>query len=147
MLRVSIGAVRCRWSYLDAGVLMSQIEEPAVGISLSGGGHRATLYALGSLMAIVDRGLNRRIVQVSSVSGGSILNAVLVHRGVNLNTATSDEFDKVARDITVVIARRGVLTKGWLAIALSFVSGCGVLAGLGYAATPAPPALMFLAVL
>lgn len=126
---------------------MPQTEEPAVGISLSGGGHRATLYALGSLMALVDRGLNRRIVQVSSVSGGSILNAVLVHRGVNLNTVTSEEFDAVARDITSVIARRGVLTKQWLAVAASLIIGCGALAGFGYSETSAPSAFIFLAVL
>ncbi|HEX3960401.1 MAG TPA: hypothetical protein VHZ03_27815 [Trebonia sp.] len=98
-------------------------------------------------MALVDRRLNRRIVQVSSVSGGSILNAVLVHRGVNLNTVTSEEFDAVAHDITSVIARRGVLTKQWLAVAISLIIGCGALAGFGYSETSAPSVFMFLAVL
>jgi hypothetical protein len=125
---------------------MSQAEETPIAVSLSGGGHRATLYALGTLMALVDRGLNRRVVQVSSVSGGSILNAVLVHRGVNLAAVTSEQFDRLAADVSSAIARRGVLTWGWLTVALLVIAGCGALAGWGYALTPAPQELLFLAV-
>jgi predicted acylesterase/phospholipase RssA len=125
---------------------MSQAEDTRIAVSLSGGGHRATLYGLGTLMALVDRGLNRRIVQVSSVSGGSILNAVLVHRGVNLDAITSEQFDRLAGDVASAIARRGVLTRGWLTVALVVIAGCGALAGWGYAQTPAPPVLLFLAV-
>jgi hypothetical protein len=48
-----------------------------VGIALSGGGHRATLFGLGALLATVDLGVNERVVQISSVSGGSLLNGFL----------------------------------------------------------------------
>ena len=46
-----------------------------IALSLSGGGHRATLFGLGVLLALVDRGLNMRVKQIASVSGGSIVNA------------------------------------------------------------------------
>lgn len=131
---------------------MSQAEETPIAVSLSGGGHRATLYGLGTLMALVDCGLNRRVVcrtvvQMSSVSGGSVLNAVLVHRGVDFAAVTAEQFDCLARDVASAIARRGVLTWGWLTMALLVIAGCGALAGWGYVQTPAPPELLFLAVL
>lgn len=51
-------------------------EAPAsLGLALSGGGHRATAFSLGVLMYLADEGLNRRVDVISSVSGGSILNA------------------------------------------------------------------------
>ena len=124
---------------------MAQTDEPPIAVSLSGGGHRATLYALGSLLALVDRGLNRRIVQVSSVSGGSILNAVLVHDGVDLTAVTPEKFDVIAQHIASTIARRGVLTWRWLTLALAVVVACGALAGWGYAQTAGPRELLFLA--
>jgi hypothetical protein len=47
---------------------------PHVAVALSGGGHRASLFGLGVLLALVDLGLNRLVTQVVSVSGGSITN-------------------------------------------------------------------------
>ena len=46
-----------------------------LGLALSGGGHRASLFALGVLMAMRD--LGRLPTQISSVSGGSITNAYI----------------------------------------------------------------------
>lgn len=48
-----------------------------IGLSLSGGGYRATLYHLGSLRRLHELGVLRQIHEVSSVSGGSITNAFL----------------------------------------------------------------------
>lgn len=42
------------------------------GLSLSGGGFRATLYSLGSLIRLNEAGLMRELDTVTSVSGGSI---------------------------------------------------------------------------
>jgi hypothetical protein len=50
-------------------------------VALSGGGHRATLFGLGVLLALVDRDLNERVSQIASVSGGSIANAFVAIRG------------------------------------------------------------------
>jgi len=49
----------------------------SIGIALSGGGHRATLFALGALLYLVDSGRNKDVTMISSVSGGSITNAFL----------------------------------------------------------------------
>lgn len=48
-----------------------------IGIAISGGGHRATLFALGALLFLVDSGRNKDVTTVSSVSGGSLTNAFL----------------------------------------------------------------------
>ena len=45
---------------------------PLVGLALSGGGFRATLFGLGTLCRLNDLGYLRRIDRISSVSGGSI---------------------------------------------------------------------------
>jgi hypothetical protein len=90
-----------------------------LALAISGGGHRATLYALGSFMALVDRGLNREIAQISSVSGGSILNGCLAHCGQDINELSPEEFDEIARGIVDVVVRRGVLGPFWIGMLLS----------------------------
>lgn len=50
--------------------------KPTLGISLSGGGHRATLIGLGALLAATETNHSHQIAWVSSVSGGSIASAV-----------------------------------------------------------------------
>lgn len=51
-----------------------------IGIALSGGGFRATLFGLGSLWRLNDAGLLGNLDRVTSVSGGSIIAGVLAHR-------------------------------------------------------------------
>jgi NTE family protein len=58
-----------------------------LGIALSGGGFRATLFSLGSLWRLNDAGLLGKLDRVTSVSGGSILAGVLASRWRNLQFA------------------------------------------------------------
>jgi NTE family protein len=53
--------------------------KPAEGIALclSGGGYRAMLFALGSLMRLNQLGMLPKLARISSVSGGSITSALL----------------------------------------------------------------------
>lgn len=51
-----------------------------LGLALSGGGFRATLFGLGSLWRLNDAGLLGHLDRVTSVSGGSIVAGVLAHR-------------------------------------------------------------------
>ncbi len=50
-----------------------------VGLALSGGGFRATLFHLGSLTRLNELGWLRRLDIVTSVSGGSIIAGLLAH--------------------------------------------------------------------
>src|SRR5262249_2680870 len=49
-----------------------------IGLALSGGGFRASLYHLGLVRFLRDAGILSRVSQVTSVSGGSIVAAHLV---------------------------------------------------------------------
>ena len=51
--------------------------EEGIGIALSGGGYRAMLFHLGSLLRLVEAGIVHRASRISSVSGGSITSAKL----------------------------------------------------------------------
>lgn len=63
---------------------MALADGSTLGISLSGGGFRATLFGLGSLWRLNDAGLLGRLDRVTSVSGGSILAGVLASRWSDL---------------------------------------------------------------
>jgi len=52
----------------------------SIGLSLSGGGFRATLFHLGAIRRLNEFGITTKLTTVSSVSGGSILNGFLASR-------------------------------------------------------------------
>ncbi len=58
-----------------AGAGVSGRAPPRLGVALSGGGYRSTLFSLGVLAYLVDSGASRHVVAISSVSGGSYTNA------------------------------------------------------------------------
>jgi NTE family protein len=55
------------------------------GLAMSGGGYRATLFHLGTLMRLNELGYLTKLDRVSSVSGGSITNGLLAVRWNQLN--------------------------------------------------------------
>lgn len=89
-----------------------------LGLAISGGGHRATLFGLGVLMAMRDA--NREPTQISSVSGGSITNAVLARNYFakvphEMKGMSEDEFwQSETRALFDTIVSKGILTKSWL---------------------------------
>lgn len=52
----------------------------SVGLALSGGGFRATLFHLGAVRRLHELGVLAKLTSISSVSGGSILNGFLASR-------------------------------------------------------------------
>lgn len=79
-----------------------------IGVALSGGGHRAALFALGALRYLVDAGKGRELASVSSVSGGSITNGAIAQRA-NLKTAQPEDFRLTVKQIASQITRRGTV--------------------------------------
>ena len=71
---------------------------PKLGLALSGGGFRATLYHLGVVRFLRDAGALEHITDIASVSGGSILSAHLV---LNWNRYNGDDasFAEAASEI------------------------------------------------
>src|ERR1043166_4265060 len=69
-----------------------------LGLALSGGGFRATLYHLGLIRFFRDAGLLSDVTHITSVSGGSSIAAHLVlHR--KRYTGTAAEFDEAAAEL------------------------------------------------
>ena len=69
-----------------------------LGLALSGGGLRATLYHLGVVRLLRDAGILSKITHITTVSGGSILGA---HLALNWDRygGTPEEFDEAAAEI------------------------------------------------
>src|SRR5258708_28218128 len=69
----------------------------SIGLALSGGGFRATLFHLGAIRRLHELGVLSKLTTISSVSGGSILNGFLASRLVNsLSKGISDFSSEVA---------------------------------------------------
>ncbi len=71
---------------------------PRIGLALSGGGLRATLFHLGVVRFLRDAGLLGQVTHIVSVSGGSILAA---HLALNWRryTGSAEDFDGAASKI------------------------------------------------
>src|SRR5215213_1062045 len=69
-----------------------------IGLALSGGGFRATLYHLGVIRFLRDADILRQVTHITSVSGGSIMAA---HLALNWGryTGSAEEFDRAASQL------------------------------------------------
>ena len=81
----------------------------SLAVSLSGGGHRATLFVLGALMYLIDAKVNAHVTSIASVSGGSLTNG-FVGQTLNFRETNGSEFRKgVASPLATQIAKSGTL--------------------------------------
>jgi predicted acylesterase/phospholipase RssA len=86
----------------DAGAARS------ISVSLSGGGHRAALFALGALLYLADAGKNRAVTSIASVSGGSLTNGHLAQT-LDYTAASADEVADWAATPAKRFASKGTL--------------------------------------
>ena len=94
-----------------------------ISIALSGGGHRAAAWALGTLYGLLairdaearkdDGGVPIEFTAVASVSGGSLTNGVLAtglaDLGVDLDDVTLDDFRRVTGRLLTTVATTGLI--------------------------------------
>jgi predicted acylesterase/phospholipase RssA len=73
-----------------------------IGLALSGGGFRASLYHLGLVRFLRDAGILSRVSQITSVSGGSILAAHLVLNWGRYN-GSPEEFEAAASELIAFV--------------------------------------------
>src|SRR5712692_10226107 len=76
--------------------------EPGIGLALSGGGFRATLFHIGSLWRLNELGYLPKLSRISSVSGGSITAGVLALRWKEFtfqNDIATNLFEKVVEPL------------------------------------------------
>ncbi|MGH9117016.1 MAG: hypothetical protein ACRD0A_03800 [Acidimicrobiales bacterium] len=94
-------------------------------MAISGGGHRATVWGWGALLALVDMGSNADVVSIASVSGGSIASGVVANAGDYAGMSPS-AYEDALRPGLRVAARDGLFffgpaTNGYLARLFTFV--------------------------
>src|SRR6202007_2603458 len=80
-----------------AGAAYSSRTMKRIGLALSGGGFRASLYHLGLVRFLRDAGILARVTHITSVSGGSIFAAHLVLNWDRYNGSPND-FEAAASD-------------------------------------------------
>lgn len=73
---------------------------PGIALCLSGGGYRAMLFHAGALWRLNEAGFLKKIDRISSVSGGSIIAAVL---GMNWSKLDFDKQGVARRFVTCVV--------------------------------------------
>jgi predicted acylesterase/phospholipase RssA len=110
----------------DCGALMTDSGERTIGLALSGGGFRATLFHLGVVRLLYETKLLARVKFIGAVSGGSILAAHLALRWDEY-IGTEESFTKAANDLISFIQsdvrgriiRRSIL--GWIILIPRFL--------------------------
>src|SRR5829696_7148427 len=74
-----------------------------IAVALSGGGHRACVFALGALLYLAEAGMGRQVTSIASVSGGSLANSAIGSR-LDFRAANPDDVENavgaVARRIS-----------------------------------------------
>src|SRR4051812_17346625 len=83
---------------------MPSVTALPVGLALSGGGFRATLFHLGALWRLNELGWLRRLDIITSVSGGSIINGVLATRWSTLTWNSLPDGTQTATNFATQIA-------------------------------------------
>jgi predicted acylesterase/phospholipase RssA len=88
---------------------------PRIGLALSGGGFRATLFHLGVVRLLNETGQLSQVKRIGAVSGGSILAAHLVLHWEEY-TGSKEDFDKASQEIIQFVQKdiRGQVIRRWL---------------------------------
>ena len=79
----------------------------SIGVALSGGGVRAALFSLGVLVGLVETGQSRNVTNISSVSGGSIVNAAIAQARPFAAYTSTEDFRTMSEPIAENLCRRG----------------------------------------
>ena len=94
---------------------------PRIGLALSGGGFRATLFHLGVVRLLNETGQLSQVKRIGAVSGGSILAAHLVLHWEQY-TGNKEDFDKASQEIIQFVQKdiRGQVIRRWFFAWLCF---------------------------
>ncbi len=75
------------------------LHRKGIGLSLSGGGFRATLFHLGAIRRLNELGVLKQVSTISSVSGGSIMNGYLASRLTSPISGGIPDFSSVSKGV------------------------------------------------
>src|SRR5436190_15312927 len=77
-------------------------------VAMSGGGHRACVFALGVMLYLAEAGRTGTITSISSVSGGSFANGAIANE-LDLTSCSADDVERVVARVARRVAHKGVL--------------------------------------
>jgi predicted acylesterase/phospholipase RssA len=88
---------------------------PRIGLALSGGGFRATLFHLGVVRLLNETEQLSQVKRIGAVSGGSVLAAHLVLHWEQY-AGSKEDFDKAAQEIIQFVQKdiRGRVVRRWM---------------------------------
>src|SRR5262245_8940794 len=100
----------------DSGSHSATGDRPRMGLTLSGGGFRATLFHLGVVRFLYEEKRLPQVTHICSVSGGSILAAHLVLNWERYTSPKEEEFNAAARELIEFVHSdlRGRVVRPWL---------------------------------
>jgi NTE family protein len=84
------------------------VTAPRIGLSISGGGFRATCFGLGCLRALHDQGLLSQITVISGISGGSLLTALYAYGPDQFEDFDALVVDQLRRGLQLEVTRRAL---------------------------------------
>ena len=90
-----------------------------IGISLSGGGIRATIFHLGVFQYLAERGLLSQVTRISSVSGASLCVALIFAKNGNKWPSDQEYLGKVLFDIKQTICHNNIQAAALLRLPFS----------------------------
>lgn len=103
---------------------MNERESGNVSLALSGGGHRAALFALGVLLYLGDAQKNRSVTSIASVSGGSITNGYFAKQSLPYHRLEPNGVRAVTAELASTLTHKGSLMgqpfRGPLKVAVPF---------------------------
>jgi hypothetical protein len=83
-----------------------------IGVAMSGGGHRAAIFGLGTLLYLADAEKNREVTSVASVSGGSLTNGFVALKA-DYAALDGAGFEAAVKPYARQIAQRGTVGAVW----------------------------------
>jgi hypothetical protein len=98
-----------------------------IGVSLSGGGHRASLFGLGTLLYLADAKKNREVTSIASVSGGSLTNA-FVAQTMDFREVSPEQFEQAVKPFATQLAQKGTFQGRYLTTSYLLVMAASLLA-------------------
>ena len=104
--------------------LQARKVQDKIGLCLSGGGYRATIYHLGALIRLNELGYLARIDEVASVSGGSITAGFLALKWSDLDFDASGVARNLCHEVVDPLLRFVGIGIDTRAILYSFLPGC-----------------------
>ncbi|MDR2706386.1 MAG: hypothetical protein LBC02_11465 [Planctomycetaceae bacterium] len=84
------------------------VTDLSIAVTLSGGGHRASIFGLGVLAYLYESRKNQSVTSISSVSGGSITNAYL-GKECNFRNVTPDNLQKITSQLWYRLTSSGIV--------------------------------------